>query len=102
MWNNEQKNIWQDIKDTWNDQPQSEKINIQVSQLLNEFKSNHLSFITNIIFEKEVGRLAEGSTKFDISNRIMLNDPFGKGFNIGVVGFSEFGYLTKFDTYTNQ
>lgn len=38
MWNNKQKNIWQDIKDTWNDQPQSEKINIQVSQLLNEFK----------------------------------------------------------------
>ena len=69
---------------------------------LNEFKNNYLSFITNIIFEKEVGGLAKGSTKFDISNRIMLNDPFGKGFNIGVVGFSEFGYLTKFDTYTNQ
>ena len=43
---------------------------------LNEFKNNYLSFVTNIIFEKEVGRLAEGSTKFDISNRIMLNDPF--------------------------
>ena len=26
MWNSEQKNIWQDIKDTWNDQPESEKI----------------------------------------------------------------------------
>ena len=44
MWNNEQKNIWQDIKDTWNDQPQSEKINIQVSQLLNEFKSKASQF----------------------------------------------------------
>ena len=37
MWNNEQKNIWQDIKDTWNNEPQSENINIRVSQLLNEF-----------------------------------------------------------------
>ena len=44
MWNNEQKNIWQDIKDTWNDQPQSEKINIQVSQLLNEFKGKVSQF----------------------------------------------------------
>ena len=39
MGNNEQKNIWEDVKDTWSSQPQSEKINIQVSQLLNEFKS---------------------------------------------------------------
>jgi len=44
MWNNEQENIWQDIKDTWNDQPQSEKINIQVSQLLNEFKGKVSQF----------------------------------------------------------
>tara|TARA_R110002167_G_scaffold115853_20_gene290529 strand:+ start:4178 stop:4474 length:297 start_codon:yes stop_codon:yes gene_type:complete len=44
MWNNEQKNIWQDIKDTWNDQPQSEKINIQVSRLLNEFDSKVSQF----------------------------------------------------------
>lgn len=44
MWNKEQKNIWQDIKDTWNDQPQSEKINIQVSDLINEFKSKVSEF----------------------------------------------------------
>ena len=44
MKNSEQKNIWQDIKDTWNDQPQSEKINIQVSQLLNEFKGKVSQF----------------------------------------------------------
>ena len=49
MWNNEQKNIWQDIKDTWNNQPQSEKINIQVSQLLNEFKSKVSQFEKNSI-----------------------------------------------------
>jgi len=44
MWNSEQKNIWQDIKDTWNEQPQSEKINIQVSKLINEFKSKVSQF----------------------------------------------------------
>ena len=44
MWNSEQKNIWQDIKDTWNEQPQSEKINIQVSQLINEFESKASKF----------------------------------------------------------
>ncbi|GAA4280060.1 hypothetical protein GCM10022260_04810 [Gaetbulibacter aestuarii] len=44
MKNSEQKNIWQDIKNTWNEQPQSEKINIQVSQLINEFKSKISQF----------------------------------------------------------
>ena len=44
MLNSEQKNIWQDIKNTWNDPPQSEKINIQVSQLINEFKSKVSQF----------------------------------------------------------
>jgi hypothetical protein len=44
MWNNKQKNIWQDLKDTWKDQPQSEKINIQVSQLLNDFKDKVSQF----------------------------------------------------------
>ena len=61
-----------------------------------------MSFITNIIFEKEVGKLAKGSTKFDLSNRLMLIDPLDLGFDFGVVGFSDFGYLTKFNTYTNQ
>ena len=32
----------------------------------------------------------------------MLNDPVGMGFNFGVIGFSDFGYLTNFNTYTNQ
>jgi len=66
MWNNEQKDIWEDIKDIWNNQPQSEKINIQVSKLVAEFKSKisqfekdsinkDLAFINSSIsqFEKE-------------------------------------------------
>ena len=32
----------------------------------------------------------------------VVNDPIGMGLDFGVVGFSEFGYLTKFSTYTNQ
>ncbi|MEB2779705.1 hypothetical protein U3A58_04810 [Algoriphagus sp. C2-6-M1] len=44
MWDNEQKAIWQDIKDTWNEQPQSEKINIQVSKLIEEFKGKVSQF----------------------------------------------------------
>ena len=44
MWNSEQKNIWQDIKDTRYEQPQSEKINIQVSKLINEYKSKVSQF----------------------------------------------------------
>ena len=44
MWNSEQKNIWKDIKNTRNEQHQSEKINIQVSQLINEFKGKVSQF----------------------------------------------------------
>lgn len=38
MWNSEKENIWQDVKNTWNEQPQSKKINIQVAKLINELK----------------------------------------------------------------
>ena len=44
MWNSEQKNIWQNIKETWSEQPQSEKINIHITQLINEFKSKVSQF----------------------------------------------------------
>jgi len=64
MWNNEQKNIWQDIKDTWNDQPQSEKINIQVSQLLNEFKSKASQFEKDSI-KKDIAFITSSITKFE-------------------------------------
>ncbi len=66
MWNNKQKDIWKDIYDTWNKQPQSERINIQVSKLVDEFKSKisqfekdsinkDLAFINSSVsnFEKE-------------------------------------------------
>ena len=62
MWDNEQKNIWQDIKDTWNDQPQSAKINIQILQLVNEFKSKVSHFEKNAI-NSDVAALKANWTK---------------------------------------
>lgn len=44
MWNKEQKDNWQDLKDIWNNQPQSEKINIQTSNLILELKSKVSQF----------------------------------------------------------
>ncbi|CAM1363263.1 conserved hypothetical protein [Tenacibaculum sediminilitoris] len=64
MWNNEQKNIWHDIKDAWNDQPQSEKINIQVSQLLDEFKSKASQFEKDSI-NKDLAFITSSTTKFE-------------------------------------
>lgn len=64
MWNKEQKNIWQDIKNTWNDQPQSEKINIQVSQLLNELKSKASQFEKDSI-NKDLAFINSSITKYE-------------------------------------
>jgi hypothetical protein len=62
MRDNKQKNIWQDIKDTWNDQPQSEKINIQISQLVNEFNSKVSQFEKDSI-NSDVAALKANWTK---------------------------------------
>ncbi|MCK0157658.1 hypothetical protein MWU65_10735 [Cellulophaga sp. F20128] len=62
MWNREQKNIWQEIKDTWNKQPQSEKINIQVSQLISEFKGKVSQFEKDSI-NSDIATLKENWAK---------------------------------------
>ncbi|MEB2787041.1 hypothetical protein [Algoriphagus persicinus] len=64
MWNNEQKAIWQDIKDTWNEQPQSEKINIQVSKLIEEFKSKISKFEKNSI-HKDLAFITTSVTQYE-------------------------------------
>ena len=74
MWNSE-KNIWQDIKDTWNDQPESKKINIQISQLLNDFKSNVSQFEKDSI-KSDIANLNLHWTKLKKSNKI---NQFEKG-----------------------
>ena len=69
MKNSEKKNIWQDIKNTWNEQPQSEKINIQVSQLINEFKSKVSQFEKDSI-KSDIANLNIHWNKFKKSNKI--------------------------------
>ncbi|UBM61337.1 hypothetical protein LA303_07855 [Candidatus Sulfidibacterium hydrothermale] len=64
MWNNEQKDIWKDIKDTWNEQPQSEKINIQVSKLIEEFKSKISQFEKDSI-NKDLAFITTSVTQFE-------------------------------------
>ena len=62
--------------------------------------SNH--FLCSESFEKEIGGHAQGSTKFEISNRIMFMDPLDIDFDFGILGFSDLGYLTKMNTLHNQ
>ena len=44
MWSKEQNEVWQDLKGIWNNQPESEKISIQVSNLIIELKSKVSQF----------------------------------------------------------
>lgn len=67
MKNSEKKNIWQDIKNTWNEQPQFEKINIQVSQLITEFKSKVSQFEKDSI-KKDIATLKLNWAKTKINN----------------------------------
>ncbi len=69
---------------------------------LNEFNNNYLSWITNFIFEKGVGKKASGSTTFDLSNQLMIKNFFISDLDIGVVGFSTFGELSSFETFSLQ
>lgn len=69
---------------------------------LNEFNNDKFSFITNFIFEKELGTNASGSTTFDLSNQLMIKEIFFENLNFGFLGFSDFGEVTKFSTFSNQ
>ena len=69
MKNSEKKNIWQDIKNIWNEQPQSEKINIQVSQLITEFKSKVSQFEKDSI-KSDIAIMNFHFDKFKKSNKI--------------------------------
>ena len=44
MWSKEQNEVWQDLKGIWNNQPESEQINIQASNLILELKSKVSQF----------------------------------------------------------
>ena len=69
---------------------------------LNEFNNETVSFISNFIFEKGVGKKATGSTSFDISNQLMFKNLLEKNFDLGFLGFSNFGEISKFNTFSLQ
>tara|TARA_B100000029_G_C17495989_1_gene930888 strand:+ start:453 stop:1178 length:726 start_codon:yes stop_codon:yes gene_type:complete len=69
---------------------------------LNQFYNESLSFISNFIFEKQVGSSAEGSTTFSLSNSLMFNDLIIDDLSIGFFGFSDFGEISDTNTFSQQ
>ena len=61
---------------------------------LNEFNNETVSFISNFIFEKGVGKGANGSTSFDLSNQLMFQKFLENNFGFGFLGFSSFGEVS--------
>ena len=68
---------------------------------LNEFNSENLSFISNFIFEKGVGK-EKGSTSFDLSNQLMFKNLLENNYGFGFLGFSDFGEISNFNTFSLQ
>ncbi|MDC3091573.1 hypothetical protein OA848_04215 [Rickettsiales bacterium] len=71
-------------------------------KFLNEYSNKYLKFITNFIFEKGVGKKAHGSTEFSLTNYLVSEKPIFEEIKIGIIGFSELGYLTKIKPYHRQ
>ncbi len=69
---------------------------------LNEFNNENYSFITNFIFEKGVGTEGASSTTFDLSNQLMFKNLILEDYDFGLVGFSEFGNISNFNTLDKQ
>ena len=61
-----------------------------------------MSFISNFIFEKGVGKGAAGSTTFDLSNQLMFKNLLESNFGFGFLGFSNFGEVSNFNTFSLQ
>ena len=71
-------------------------------KFLSEFNNKLFNFTTNVIFEKQVGHPASGSTEFSLSNYLLFEKPIFRKLRFGVIGFSEFGEVSKMNTYHNQ
>ena len=69
---------------------------------LNEFYNDYIGFISNFIFEKQVGSGATGSTEFGISNYLVLKDFLPHQFYFGILGFSELGEVSNFNVFGKQ
>ena len=68
---------------------------------LNKFYGSDVGFISNFIFEKQVGKTARGSTTFSLSNYIFLKEIFFD-MTFGILGFSEFGEISKTKVFGEQ
>ena len=71
-------------------------------KFLSEFNNKLFNFTTNVIFEKQVGHPASGSTEFSLSNYLLFEKPIFRELRFGIIGFSEFGEVSKMNTYHNQ
>tara|TARA_A100001015_G_scaffold278778_1_gene339276 strand:- start:14 stop:736 length:723 start_codon:yes stop_codon:yes gene_type:complete len=69
---------------------------------LNELYNDELGLITNFIFEKQVGSRAGGSTTFDLSNYFYIKELFFELIDFGLIGFSDFGEISKFRVFGEQ
>ena len=69
---------------------------------LNEITLNSLSFTTNFIFEKQVGVDAKKSTEFSLSNYLAFSPILNSSLVLGIIGFSEFGEISRFSTFDQQ
>ena len=68
---------------------------------LNQFYNDSFGFISNFIFEKEVGKTASGSTTFSLSNYLYMKEIFFD-FGFGILGFSEFGEISNTNVFGEQ
>ena len=59
-------------------------------KLLNEYTNSSVNFITNLIFEKQVGKNSSGSTEFSLSNYVFFKQQIFNEVKLGLIGFSEF------------
>jgi len=71
-------------------------------KFLNEFQNSKFKFITNFVFEKQVGKSASGSTEFSLTNYIFFEKPIYEDVRFGIIGFSELGKISNFKTFHNQ
>jgi hypothetical protein len=80
---------------------ESDKADEVEYKYLNQFYNGTFGFISNFIFEKEVGQTAEGSTTFSLSNYLYMKDIFFD-LSFGLLGFSEFGEISDTNVFGEQ
>jgi len=71
-------------------------------KLLNEYNNPLFNFISNFIFEKQIGKNSAGSTEFSLSNYLFFKRELFGETKLGFIGFSEFGEVYQFNSFQNQ